>query len=138
MGWFGGHLSAFAIHGSEYATDGDCNGMADFGDFARDVRGNSRIFKVKPASLRLSKGDVFTYEYDFGDDWEHAVKAMSTDYRPEGPVQRFGCYGGERSCPPEDCGGPICCQELLRIRADPDPDPDTEDGMYDEMSEMPG
>jgi hypothetical protein len=49
--------------------------------------------------------DSFVYIYDFGDTWEHLIrveKISDTDSRfDKYPV----CIGGERACPPEDCGG---------------------------------
>lgn len=48
--------------------------------------------------------EAITYEYDFGDGWEHEVTLEGIfPRRPRGkyPV----CLGGDLSCPPEDCGG---------------------------------
>lgn len=57
------------------------------------------------------------YQYDFGDDWEHdIVVERITDGGGEGIV----CMGGERACPPEDCGGPPGYDRLLTILASPD------------------
>jgi hypothetical protein len=44
---------------------------------------------------------------------------MDTDYRPKGPEASFGCFAGERACPPEDCGGPSGYKRLLEILVDP-------------------
>ena len=44
------------------------------------------------------------YTYDMGDSWEHSVvleKSLPADPNMTYPV----CTGGERACPPEDCGG---------------------------------
>jgi hypothetical protein len=43
------------------------------------------------------------YEYDFGDDWVHEVRAR--EIRREAAQPAFQCLGGARACPPEDCGG---------------------------------
>lgn len=45
-----------------------------------------------------------TYEYDFGDSWDHTVlfeKVLPAD--PNVTYPR--CVAGKRACPPEDCGG---------------------------------
>jgi hypothetical protein len=59
-----------------------------------------------------------TYTYDFGDSWEHGImleKRLPADPGSTYPV----CIGGERACPPEDCGGiPGFC-DLLDALADP-------------------
>jgi len=59
-----------------------------------------------------------TYEYDFGDGWEHEVLLEGTPgAKPEAdyPI----CLAGERACPPEDCGGPYGYAEFLKAIADP-------------------
>lgn|GEM_PF-857794 len=46
----------------------------------------------------------FTYVYNFDDRWEHQItleKILPSDEVSEHPV----CIGGERACPPDDCGG---------------------------------
>jgi hypothetical protein len=49
--------------------------------------------------------DRVDYVYDFGDNWEHRIIVEQTDKAETGTkYPRF--LGGERRCPPEDCGGP--------------------------------
>lgn len=72
---------------------------------------------------RVSIGDVIAaagqrllYEYDFGDGWQHElvleeVLLGDESYQPM-------CLGGERCCPPEDCGGPLGFAGLLEAIAD--------------------
>ena len=59
-----------------------------------------------------------TYEYDFGDGWEHDVRLEAVVLRAKG-TKYPRCTGGERACPPEDCGGPYGYSELLEILFDP-------------------
>jgi hypothetical protein len=57
------------------------------------------------ASMFTFRNDTALYEYDFGDDWRHTVRlvdAVRRDFKLRYPR----CVGGERACPPEDCGGP--------------------------------
>lgn len=56
------------------------------------------------ASMFTFRNDTALYEYDFGDDWRHTVRlvdAVRRDFKLRYPR----CVGGERACPPEDCGG---------------------------------
>lgn len=63
-----------------------------------------------------------TYEYDFGDGWEHLV--VLEDTLEAAPGKKYPrCTAGERSAPPDDCGGPIGYESLLDTLANPD-DPD--------------
>jgi len=62
--------------------------------------------------------DVFEYEYDFGDCWEHEIEAEKI-LEPEAGVKYPRCLAGGRACPPEDCGGPGGYEELLKVLDDP-------------------
>jgi hypothetical protein len=63
-------------------------------------------------------GGKFTYEYDFGDSWRHAV-LLEEIIPVETGVMYPRCLAGERACPPEDCGGVGGYYELLKIIGDP-------------------
>jgi len=61
----------------------------------------------------LADEDVFTYTYDFGDDWEHIITVESvtdTEYDPQGGAV---ITGGERASPPEDVGGTVGYHNFL-------------------------
>jgi hypothetical protein len=94
MGWSGAHLYAYHIGGLEYGMPDD-ELDADKGILADDD------VLVKDA---LKEKQQFEYVYDFGDDWRHQLvveKITEADPEMKYPV----CLGGERACPPEDCGG---------------------------------
>lgn len=56
---------------------------------------------------------TFTYEYDFGDSWDHEVLVLGPgDAEP-------GLRSGHGACPPEDCGGAGGYAELQAVLADP-------------------
>jgi hypothetical protein len=64
-----------------------------------------------------SISDEMTYEYDFGDGWDHTlVLEKVIDPGMQCPV----CLEGERNCPPEDCGGSYGFMEMLEILKNPD------------------
>lgn len=60
-----------------------------------------------------------TYEYDFGDSWKHEIKVKRVGV-PEPGVEYPICLGGERACPPEDCGGLWGYCDMLEAVSDPD------------------
>jgi len=75
--------------------------------------------KVQLDDVLLRVGSNFVYTYDMGDSWEHVIvleKRLPLDPRLEYP----SCLGGERACPPEDCGGIPGYYDLLEARRDPE------------------
>lgn len=106
MGWTNSHLHQFAIGKRTY-------GMMGVDELARDLEDECEHLLQDVAK----SGSSFTYEYDFGDGWEHGitVKRVTTSAKPARPR----CTSGARACPPEDCGGPHGYQRLLAALADP-------------------
>ena len=105
MGWEDYHLHLFEVDGTLF---GDIEEMED-----RPL-GNEDTYTVGQTAAAV---DEFSYEYDFGDSWDHAV-------RVEQVIARVGAgtphlVGGARACPPEDCGGPWGYHHLLEVLADP-------------------
>ena len=77
---------------------------------------DERRFRL--ADLVQRKKASFTYEYDFGDGWEHDVVVENTV--PVGSEEKRAVYlAGENACPPEDCGGIWGYYELLEAVNDP-------------------
>ena len=76
---------------------------------------DTRTLKSKISDLINADKKKFSYLYDFGDNWGHTliVEKMpdSTD-EPFIPI----CLGGERACPPEDCGGIHGYYKLQKIK----------------------
>ena len=110
MGWTNSHFYRFDIESIQYSVpdpDDDFNEL-HFVDSRR-----TRLIKV--ASREMAR---FTYEYDFGDSWEHEIlieKILPADPGAQYPV----CLAGKRACPPEDCGGIGGYDELLETIRDP-------------------
>ena len=76
-------------------------------------------WKVSIGEYFTEPGQAMLYEYDFGDDWRHEVLFEGILLR-EKNVAYPRCLAGERSCPPEDCGGPPGYENLLTILRDHD------------------
>ena len=60
----------------------------------------------------------FTYEYDFGDSWQHEIVLEKT-LEPEPKVKYPRCVEGARACPPEDVGGVRGYADFLEVVGDP-------------------
>ena len=111
MGWTDSHLHAFMAEGERRYTDPDPDFDLEYGTMDEG--------KAKLTDLVTKPKDRFVYEYDFGDDWNHVVEVVSVG-PPEKGVKYPVCLAGERSCPPEDCGGPWGYEGFLEAISDPD------------------
>jgi hypothetical protein len=87
--------------------------------------------KVKLSQIVRGEKQKFTYEYDFGDSWEHEI-LIEKILQPEAGVRYPVCITGKRACPPEDCGGIWGYADLLETIKNPD------DEEYEEMMEWLG
>ena len=77
---------------------------------------NERVANAETVTLRtlLHAGERrMQYVYDMGDSWEHSIIVERlTAPLPEVRYPQF--LGGERRCPPEDCGGVPGYYEFLK------------------------
>jgi len=114
MGWTNSHLHQFEIGGTRY---GDpellCEGFEDETPPVNSLR--TKVSKVVPEN---GKRFCFDYEYDFGDGWEHEI-LFEGRLKAEKETRYPFCIEGQRSCPPEDVGGPFGYQEYLEALDDP-------------------
>jgi hypothetical protein len=114
MGWEDYHLHYFEIEGQRY-------GIPDEDWENDDIDEESVMFSdVLLLSDVANGGQIrFLYEYDFGDSWRHEVVVESMDPMPQ--ILKFAvCIDGQRTCPPEDCGGTHGYRDLLEAISDPD------------------
>lgn len=93
MGWECAHTFAFRIDGRHYL---------DEPDYGEKSAADSFLSNLVPKS---GKRVSWTYQYDFGDDWRHAVLFEGYPYKKEGETYPI-CTAGARACPLEDIGGP--------------------------------
>jgi len=93
MGWGNYHLHQFTIGGEEYGQSDPDN------DLEVNDEKKVKLYQVVPGEKFK-----FSYEYDFGDYWEHMVlveKILPVEKEKHYP----NCSKGKRACPPEDVGG---------------------------------
>ena len=106
MGWENYHLHIFRFREKEY-------GVPD-PDYPTEMR-NERGRRLR--EFLRDEGVVFGYEYDFGNRWEHDIVVERIVAGAE--VTDAVCLEGERSCPPEDVGGPSGYMDYLEALRDP-------------------
>ena len=104
MGWSNAHLHYFADkHGKFYTPTRPAGAVSD----------GSR---TQLRTIFRTTGDWVRYVYDCGVAWEHTVELeVIGDARQRS--RRAECVGGQRRCPPEDCGGPGSFAQLLEALA---------------------
>ncbi|MEW6427833.1 MAG: plasmid pRiA4b ORF-3 family protein [Thermodesulfobacteriota bacterium] len=107
MGWSDSHLHQFDIGGHGYGIPHP-DDWVQVADERRQILGR----------LGLKEKNKFFYQYDFGDDWQHAItveKILEPAAEGKYPI----CTGGKRACPPEDVGGVWGYGDFLAALADP-------------------
>ena len=107
FGWLDYHLHLFTLRNPRTGAE-DHFGIPDDGGDDLDMLGYvtlpgwmtniSRYFTLKPDNA------LADYLYDFGDGWHHAVQLEEILPKAKG-LAYPRCVGGEKACPPEDCGG---------------------------------
>jgi len=136
FGWTNSHMHQFhEKDGTRYATPSpydDDIAILDGIDASRVI--DER--KIILAEVFHRPNRTIAYEYDFGDSWIHAVRfeRMVDSETIEYPTETFVsagrgvfsgkeraavCLAGERSGPPEDCGGLGGYYHLLEITGKP-------------------
>ncbi|NLK55831.1 MAG: plasmid pRiA4b ORF-3 family protein, partial [Bacteroidales bacterium] len=128
IGWTNSHLHKFNIGDSEY-SDPEFNLNEDAFEGQKLVE-DEAIVNLDEVAPR--KGFPFSYEYDFGDSWEHRITVE--DILPDdGTLAGFAeCIDGKRACPPEDCGGVPGYADFVETITDP------ENEEYESMLEWVG
>ncbi|MDI3542707.1 MAG: hypothetical protein PWP57_310 [Candidatus Atribacteria bacterium] len=123
MGWQDYHLHQFEMVNPATGNLKLIGLPADDYDWTRATLAG---WRQKIAQWFTPENKVAVYLYDFGDGWEHKVELEKILPREAG-VRYPICLGGERACPPEDCGGIPGYERLLEIISNPD------DEEYEEM-----
>jgi hypothetical protein len=96
MGWLDNHLWEFTAKERKYGIL-----------IPNDPEWNERISNgatTKLSALLATGVTDIGYVYDIGDNWQHRI--IVEKLKPAEPGSLYPQFlGGERRCPPEDCGG---------------------------------
>ena len=111
INWTDSHLHKFEVKRKSYMDpfQGDPYPGGFFGSWAEDEA------QVQLRDLKLTAGERFYYEYDFGDSWGHSVlveKILPRDPEVALPV----CLKGKRAGPPDGCGALRSTPRLKPLR----------------------
>ena len=110
--WWNYHLHEYRIGGLRY-------GEPEAEDWGSED--SPKLFdeaEVRLCDFGYEPGMTFTYVYDFGDDWHHAVEIERHLALEPFPTVAT-CIDGARARPPEDVGGPSGYERFLAVMADP-------------------
>lgn len=128
MGWLDSHLHQFQI-AIPITGENVLIGIPD-DDFDWS--------RAKLPGWETAIADYFTldnrsasYEYDFGDDWQHRIR-LEAIKQVKSELEYPHCVAGAQACPPEDVGGVWGYKEFLKVIRDPT------DARYQEMLEWVG
>lgn len=109
FGWAGYHLHEFKIGNVLYGDPED----SEFMDFVKE---DEELYKL--SDFNFNKGSHFTYLYDFGDSWKHAILIEKVlPYEKKLRLPQF--LEGKRATPPEDVGGEHGYYEFLEAIKNP-------------------
>lgn len=114
MGWLDYHLHAFRIRQKHKRESIEIGIPGDEWDDATVVPG----WQIPITDHLTEPGQLIEYEYDFGDGWKHEVLFEAILLKTKG-TKYPKCVGGERACPPEDCGSVSGYYRLIEILQDP-------------------
>ena len=106
MGWTNSHLHFFSDGFQEYSPR----------EFEVEFALDSRVVRLD--KILKHEGLKITYEYDFGDGWEHDI-ILEEIVKADSKLQIPQCIAGKRNCPPEDCGGIWGYSDMLKILKQP-------------------
>jgi hypothetical protein len=127
MGWTDSHLHAFRhdSRSQHKAKRGGGPGTILYFSFPDPDDDMFPVSYDKKDERKEKIADYFgerfvqcTYEYDFGDGWQHTVffeRSLPASFNVTYPV----CVAGASACPPEDCGGVWGYRNLQKILKNP-------------------
>lgn len=118
MGWLDYHLHAFRIADS---IDKSIVVIGIPDEFESPHDKTLPGWETPIADYFDEVGSAADYEYDFGDGWIHRIILDGVLVADPGTIYPI-CVGGERACPPEDCGGIPGYERLIHALRNPEAD----------------
>ena len=101
IGWTNSHLHQFIVGAHAYS------------DPEFEIEEAKSEYRYRLARLAPRIRNTITYEYDFGDGWEHQIRVENVIEDDKRYPGRLVCLDGKRNGPPEDCGGVWGYQNFL-------------------------
>jgi hypothetical protein len=117
--WTDTHLWRFSLGGEPFGRAGQaflCPWDVEEGDFADD--GAVPASEVRLDETMQDVGDALHYVYDYGDNWELALRLENVSAAPADCPSAV-IIAGRRAAPPEDCGGITDGAELAELLENP-------------------
>ena len=119
FGWTDSHLWRFSLGGDPFSSSSQvflCPWDVEEGEW--DDEGG-----LPAAAIRLDEavqipGEILSYAYDYGDNWELALRLENVLPAAAGTPSAVA-VDGRRAAPPEDCGGRRTADELAEVLEDP-------------------
>lgn len=119
MGWYDCHLHEFVFEEDKIIFTNNIEAVEET-KYYKSIGKPQRMEQKDSSKVKIDKYikkyPKFTYEYDFGDAWEHELEVLREI--EEYPFGYPSLIGGEGDCPPEDCGGIGGYERLLEILKD--------------------
>lgn len=114
--WHDSHLHRFSIGGTPF--DQASQLVLNAYEFEEGDDDGWLEDEVRVDEALQEPGDVLSYVYDYGDNWDLALRVA--DVRPaDTDTPPAVAVGGERAAPPEDCGGLRDAASLAEVLPDP-------------------
>jgi len=120
FGWTDTHLWRFSLGGDPFSRTGQsflCPWDVEEGDSWDD--GGLPASGVRLDETMQDAGDVLSYVYDYGDNWELTLRLEEVSAAAANAPSAV-VLTGRRAAPPEDCGGVTDGAELAELLGDPD------------------
>lgn len=115
MGWSDSHLHQFEIANPKTQENVLIGIPDDDFDWSRATLPG---WETAIADYFTLDNRVASYEYDFGDDWQHRIR-LEAIKQADSELDYPRCVAGAQSCPPEDIGGVWGYQDFVKIMRDP-------------------
>ena len=114
MGWLDYHLHIFRVRQKHKRKPIEIGIPGDEWDEDTISPG----WEIRIIDYLTEPGQLIQYLYDFGDSWHHEVLFEAILLKEKG-TKYPKCMGGERACPPEDCGSISGYYRFLKILQGP-------------------